>query len=569
MEDTKGMQKIQYQLVDAKEKIKKFDMRLDELKTEFDSNWKPHLIELSEHITTRKGRFLERDTQPNKGDKRTEKIYNNTAERSLSTLKAGVYSGLTPSSRPWMRLSLEDKDLLQWHPVKSWLTDVRDLMLSILQRSNFYSAIPSVYEEMGGFGYGSMLMAEDPKTVVRFYPFTTGECFLDIDHYLKVNTFYRMFKMKTYNIVDKFGLENVSDSIKGEYDNSTNAWHDVVHLIEPNDDRIEGLEYSINKPFRSAVYLNKGHEDKLLRLSGYDEFPVMAPRWDVTGSEVYGRCPGMSVLPDVKMLQKMEAKSLKALDKLVDPPLNAPVDARKRGVTTIPGSVNYFNSANNQNLVTPVYQVNPDFQAIEFKITKVEDRIKEGFYTDLFKMVSLTSGSPQKTAYEIAKKHEEKLQLLGPMVERVQPELLNPLVDRLYSIMDRGGLLPPPPDELEGMQLKIEYNSILVQAQKLIGTTAIEQGVGFVSNLMGLNQEAIDKLDVDESIDQYFDMLGAPPKIVRSDDEVVQIRKARQKKQQMMELAATMQGTIDGAKTMSETDTGENNALTQLLGTTP
>jgi hypothetical protein len=553
--------------MDDREKLKKYNRRLSSLKAEFDGSWRDHYKEIAEYITTRKGRFLESDTEPNKGYKRTEKIINNTAERALSILTAGMYSGLTPSSRPWFRLSLEDTDLLQYQPVKRWLSQVRDLMLDVLHKSNFYTVVPCVYEEMGCFGIGAMSCESDDKTIVRFYPFTVGEYFIATDASLRVNTFYRVFWMTAVNMVKLFGEDKVSNQIKLAVKNDkTESWHQVVHMVEDNDDRIEGSEKSSDKLWRSVYYPYKNSENIILKESGYDEFPVMAPRWSVTGSEVYGRGPGMETLPDVKMLQKMEVKGLKALDKIVDPPMNAPTDLQKRGASTIPGTVNYLDVGAGQQTFSPVYQINPNLQALRYATREVEDRIKEGFYSDLFKLVSSSSDTPQKTAYEMAKRHEEKLQLLGPMVERVQPEMHNSIIDRLYAIMERKGMLPPTPEELNGLPLKVEYTSILAQAQKMIGTTAIEQVVGFVGNLASINQEIIDKLDCDETVDQYADMLGVPPGIVRANDEVEQIRKIRMQRIQQEQQAIAAQQTIEGAKSMSEIKTGENNALTQLMG---
>lgn len=553
--------------METAEKLKKFNRRLKYKKKDFETNWQPHFVEISDFITPRKGRFLTRDTKANDGRKRHQNIINNAAGRALNVLSAGLYSGLTPSSRPWLGITLEDKDLLEYKPVKYWLSRVRDLMLDILQKSNFYTVVSSVYKEMGGFGTGAMLIEEDPDTIVRFYPFTMGEYYISTNQHLRVNALYRIFWMTVESIMGSFKKESVSDNIKKQFENDQlDAWHQIVHLIEPNDDRIKGKEDSANKAWRSVYYAYKNSEDKLLRESGYDLFPVTAPRWDVTGSEIWGLGPGEETLADVKMLQKFEEKTIRALDKSIDPPMNAPTDLQNRGVSTIPGTVNYIDIAAGQNTLAPTYQVKPDFQSMEYKSQAVENRIKEGFYYDLFKMVSTLNDSPERTAYEIAKRHEEKLQLLGPMVERVQPEMLNPMVDRLYSIMESQGILPPIPIELDNMPLKIEYNSILAQAQKMIGLTSIEQAAGFISNLAQINPEVVDKMNFDEAVDAYTGSLNTPPSMIRTESEVLKIRKARLQKQQLAENASVMQQTLSGAKALSDINTGDNNALTQLMG---
>ena len=154
--------------------------------------------------------------------------------------------------------------------------------------------------------------------------------------------------------------------------------------------------------------------------------------------------------------------------------------------------------------------------------------------------------------------------MLGPVIERVQAELLDPVIARTYEIMFRFGLLPPPPKEIAGMDMKIEYLGLLAQAQKMVGTTAIEQLANFVGALVPVSPDVTDKFDADEAVDQYGDMLGTPPMVVRSDD-VVQQRRAERAKAQAQQSAMAMAGpAADAAKKLSEAKLGENSALDML-----
>jgi hypothetical protein len=264
------------------------------------------------------------------------------------------------------------------------------------------------------------------------------------------------------------------------------------------------------------------------------------------------------------MLQKMQAKALVALDKLVDPPMNAPLNLKNEGASIIPGGVNYLDLNQGQQSFVPAYQVNPDFQSIEYKIEKVQQAIREGFFADLFLMIA---NSPKDmTATEVLERHEEKLLMLGPVIERIQPELLDRVIDRTFYLMDQVGLIPMPPKELEGMELEVEYISLLAQAQKMVGITAIEQTAAFVGNLAAVKPEALDKFDQDEAVDQYADMVGVPPKIIVPDDKVQEIRAERAQQMAQQQAMETGERLAEGAKTLSQADTGGNNALTALMG---
>ena len=169
------------------------------------------------------------------------------------------------------------------------------------------------------------------------------------------------------------------------------------------------------------------------------------------------------------------------------------------------------------------------------------------------------------TAREVVERHEEKMLQLGPVMERLTDELLDPLIDRTFSVLLRNGDLPPPPEELQGMELKVEYISILAQAQKLVGTSAVERLASFVGNLAGVRPEVLDKINFDEMVDQYGGMLGVPPQLIRPDEEVAKLRQARAQQAAQAQQAEAAAASVQGARVLSETDTSSDNALTRIL----
>lgn len=539
--------------------------RFKNLKAEFDSNWKPHLKDISDYLMTRKGRFLDVDINPNDGDKRNGLVIDGTGGRAIRILAAGMQSGLTSPARPWFRLGLGDKELEEYAPVRLYLDEVQKRMMTVFSKSNFYTAVHSLYGELGGFGTSAMLIEEDFKHVIRCYPFTVGEYVLGTDSSLRVDTLYRAFDMTAINVVGKFGEKNVSKAVV-DYtkNNNKDQWTRIIHGIEPNYDRDATKEDGPNKPWISVYFEETGDNmGKFLRQSGYDMFPVMAPRWDTTGSEVYGRSPGMDTLPDVKMLQKMQEKGLKALDKLVDPPMNAPSKMKETGGTIVSGGVNYVDANQGQQGFTPAYQVQPDFKSMEYKIERVQTAIKEGFFNDLFLMMALSSNK-EMTAREVAERHEEKLLAVGPVVERLQPELLDRVIDRTYDIMAANELLPEPPEELEGMDLEVEYISLLAQAQKMVGITAIEQTAAFVIGLSETWPEAKHKFKSVEAVEEFARMAGTSTKVIASDDEVVDKLAAEAQRAAEIQQREDAEQAVASAKSLSETDMDNNSALKEL-----
>jgi len=542
-----------------------FRKRFQDLKSERDS-WVPALKEIRTYISPTRG-FFDGDI-PNYGKKIDHKtLLDAHATRSLNILSSGMTSGLTSPSRPWFKLSLSDSDLLNYDPVKEWLSVVQDRMLSVFSKSNIYGVLNSLYHEVGAFGTAAMILVEDYKTVIRGRNFTAGEYVLACDSSGRVNTFGREYKMTAMQMVEEFGYENISENVRiAMKNNRPDQFFEVRCLIEPNDQRVDGRADFQGKEYRSIYWEETCNDkNKFLSVSGFNEFPVLAPRWDTTTtSDVYGRGPGWDAIGDVKMLQKMKKVFLLALDKVVDPPLQADSNVSK-DINTLPGGITRSSSSSPNAGLRAAYEVNPDLKSMDNAIQQLTGKIDSTFFADLFLMI-YQADRPNMTAREIVERHEEKLLMLGPVLDRLESELLDPLIERTFNIMLRSGLIPVPPEELQGQEWHVEYTSMLAQAQKMVGLTSIEQVARFTGSLVSVYPSAVDNLDPDEAIRSYADMLGIPPKIVRSPEELNALRQQRAQQQDEEKQANEVANMAQQAKVLSDTKVGDSTALDAMLG---
>ena len=531
------------------------------LRTERES-FVPHWRDISDYVMPRRSRFT--ISERNKGDRRNKKIIDSTATLAVRNLQAGMMSGLTSPARPWFSLTTPDPNLSEYGPVKSWLDDVTRRMRTIFLKSNLYNALPLLYCDQGLFGTSAMAVLEDDEDIIRCYNFPIGSYCISQNHRHAVDTFLREWAMTVRQLVERFGIDNVSRRVKDLYEQQNyEIWIDVAHMVMPNAEFDEGKLSAKHKRFAS-VYWEIGADDgKLLDESGFDEFPIMAPRWNLTGEDVYGQSPGMDALGDVQQLQAMQRRMIQSVDKMVNPPMTAPTSMQNKKASLLPGDITYVDTTQGGGGFQPAHEVRMPLQELSALINETANRVRRCFYEDLFLMLA-NSDRRQITAREVEERHEEKLLMLGPVLERQNEDLLDPLIDRTFAIMARKGLIPPPPAELQGMDLKIEYISIMAQAQKLVATAGLERFVGFVGNLAAAKPDIIDKIDLDQVVDEYGDMLGVPPKIVRPDNDVAQMRMARQQAQQQAERAAQMQQVAQGAKLLSETDMGNDSLLTRM-----
>jgi len=548
--------------------VKKYNKRLEALRSER-STFYPMWAELSEYHLGHRGRFLTSDR--NKGYKKNLKQINNTSRLAARTLAGGMMAGITSPARPWFKMATSDSDLNEYGPVKDWMEAVQKTMYEVFSQSNFYNTLHQLYSELGVFGQGVMGMYDDFNNVIDCRQYTIGSYFLALNEKNRVDTFYREYEITVGQCVKKFGKENCSISVQNQWDNGgSENWVQIVHVIEPNDDRDLISPLAKDKKFRSVYYEKSSKtaekDNQFLLQSGFDNFPIMSPRWDVVGEDVYAMdCPGIVALGDTKALQLGEMRAYRALDKIVEPPLQGPASMRNAGAdkTLRDGEIAWVNDMTGGGLKS-VYDFRPDLNAMVAVNDRAEVRIKKAFYEDLFLMLS-ESDRRQITAREVAEKHEEKLLMIGPVLERLHSELLDPVIENTFYRLQTAGVLPHPPQELQGKEFNIQYVSILAQAQRMVATSGLGEFSQFVANLSQVWPEARHKFDPMQAIDQYADARGVPPSVVVSDDQAKQAAAEEAKVQQQNEMMQQNAAMADAAKTASQANTSKDNMLGNLM----
>jgi hypothetical protein len=538
------------------------------------ASWDTHWKDLIDNFSPRRGKFM--TTDQNKGAKRNT-LSNNTPLFARRVLVSGLMTGITSPARPWFRLSPPDPEMDKFGPVREWLDNAERLMYKVFSSSNLYKALPLIYEEAGVIGTSAMIQEDDFDMVTRFTNFTVGEYMLDIDGKLRVDTFGREYEMTVHQLVMEFGYKNVSRTVQNLWDIGTyNSWIKVVHLIEPVS-LMEFDEFQLDAKFKwRSIYYEPGRDglqkNKFLRIKGYENFPILAPRWDAKAGDIYGFSPGMDALGDSRALQVQEREKGKAIAKMVAPPTTAPASLKNSNISLLPGANNFSDDPN--NIFRPIYQVNPRVNELMADIQQTEDRINRAFYVDLFLLISRQDDV--RTATEISARQEEKLLQLGPVLEGMHEELLDPLIDntfaRIVRLSEPGWrdeslpqMLPPPPNEMMGSEVKVDYISVLAQAQKLVSTGAMERWVGFTGQLAGLRPEVLDKLNADEIVKTMADDLGVPNNLVVGEEVVQKQREARAKAAANQETTDRMSGLVESAKGLSSVDTTAGNVLGDLV----
>lgn len=506
--------------------------RFRALKSEYQGGgWFKHHQALSENIMPRTGRFFATDSNDTRENL---DIYDNSATRAARVLAAGLMSGMSSPHQPWVRLRTPDVGRNNQHDVRMWLDDVTERMMRVLSRSNFYRTMHQMYEELAVYGTAACILVPDHERVFHCHALTAGQFFLSTDYRGKVTTLYREFRMTVGQLVREFGYERCSLRVQALYVSpSLDQWIEVVHAIEPRYDRQMYREDDLNMPWRS-VYFEKGDgKDDIrdvLRESGYRQFPALAPRWNLTPGDIYGNGPGMEALPDIKQLQDEQFRKGQAVGYAVKPPLQLPHGMKNRETDFDPGGENYVDDTGPNTGIRTVWEPRLDMAPLLEDIHDVRSRIQASFFADLFLMIYQTSHE-RRTATEVAELHAEKLLMLGPVLERLDTELLAPAVELVYGYMEDEEMIPPAPEELEGMPLLPEFVSVLAQAQRAAGINSIDRFMTSIAASAEFWPEGLDKIDIDGWADEMARRYNVPPEIMRASDEVDRLRQARNEAQ--------------------------------------
>jgi hypothetical protein len=538
-------------------------LRYDALRLERQT-WVDHWRDLAENIRPRGFRFLQ--SERNKGTKQNDAIINGTPIRSCRTLAAGMMTSVTSPSRRWFQLGLRDRELEQLGAAKLWLAKVADTLADAIAKANIYKAFHLVYLDLCTFGTSCFIIEADQEDGMRAYVLPVGSYCLANDARMAVDTLYRTVSLTVAQLVEKFGAERCSLHVQTAHkDGQLDLPVEVVHVIEPNRDYLPGRLGPAGKKWRSCWYEAASAElDGFLAEAGYAEKPFVAVRWETTGEDVYGRSPGMDALGDCKQLQESEREKGKAIDKLVTPPMQGPAELANQLIGLLPGDFTAVPGNGPNQRLSPAAVVEPAaLVAINSEIRTIEERVKGLFYADLWLLLS--ESDKTMTAREVSAKREEKMQQLGAVLENLQDEMLDPAFDIFFWLLEESGKLPPPPEEIAGHPLKVEYTSMAAAAQKLLGTTAIERLVSFVGSIAAVKGDILDVVNFDQVAKLYADALGVPPGSMNTDDVVTQLREARAKAAQAQQQSEQAQVAAQTAKTLGETPTEGPTALNTML----
>lgn len=542
---------------------------LEKARSPHEAKWK----DIRDHFCPSLGRSLDGDIDAaqRSGSRDDEKIFNSETRILHDKLAAGLQSGITNQARQWFKFAPKNRDILDASEVRAYMGQITDFLHARMNASNLYPALNQIYLRLAAFGQSAALLVPDEGSCFRLVVVDEGAYWIAENLCGRVDTLMRRLRYTVAQMAEDFGHANLPQRIrerldKGELEAEETVWN-LVFPVAVCPKRIHDIP--AGREFASVYWVAPSDENGgIVAVRSFDYNPIIAPRWEIGGLTCYGTGPGEKGLGDAKELQSLELASLRQVETDSNPPVAAPSSMKGVPIDTGPGGVTYYDPLPTGGREIPVarlFDTRQSIEGVEAKIQAVTMRLNRIFYVDLFAMLlNLEQRGQARTATEVNELAQEKVSLLGPILTRLNNDLLTPLVEGAWHIayarakrdakdngFDATGILDAPQALIDSSEpepdgsvdaLAIEYTSTLHAEQqataRLAGPYRFIEFYGGVQNVMQ-NPELADNIDADKMLRSAAEILDSTG-FVRDEQDVEKIRQGRAQAQQA-QMQAQMQ----------------------------
>lgn len=450
---------------------------------------------------------------------RKANIYDATVTDCARTLAAFTISGIAPSNTRSFDFEVDGQE--QKLP---WLDEVSDITWKEVHASNFDSTgFDSILDLI--IGGDCVLFCDFIDGGLHFEQWESATCYFKCSKKGGlVDTIYREYTLTKQQALKEFEGEDLPIEVTLADESKL---LEFVHAIYP---RVGGKPGALRKklPFASChIFKQTG---KIIRESGYEEFPCAVPRWSVIPNSAYAVSPVYECLPTVKSLNLACKFVLQNAELAVCGMWGAVDDGVLNTGSIQIGPRKVVSMAEKDNLFPLV--PGGSFQIAEAMIAQMQAEIRRLMMVDQIQIPY----KPDTTATEINVRMDILRQILGPLFGRLQTEFLSVIITRAFGLLLRNGRLPPLPEELSSLpDITIRYINPLARAQRNIEVNAIMQFENSLSATAQVDPQVLDVYDFDLAAQEKANLMGVPAKLMRKNRDIVKMREARAQQQQAMQ----------------------------------
>ncbi|NJO36276.1 MAG: phage tail protein [Rhizobiales bacterium] len=419
-----------------------------------------------------------------------ERLFDGTATDAVEQLAASLLSQLTPPWSQWFGLVPgHDIGALERTVVAEELDRATETLQGHFDRSNFAVEIHQTFLDLATIGSATLLFEEAPLGVSSAFRLTAvpmSEMHFEAGPDDQILGQFRSRGLPARALRTLFP----EAALPEEKNPGEGHCHSlpIVEAVLPEGGKFLYMALLLDKPSRPTC-LAKG----LLPTS-----PFISFRWLKGASEVYGRSPVMTALPDIKTANKVVELVLKNASIAVTGIWQADDDGvlNPANIRLVPGTI--IPKAVGSSGLTPL-QAPGRFDVSNLMLDDLRGRIRHTLLVDRLGPVS----GRRMTATEILERSNEMSRLLGATYGRLQSELLTPLINQGMRILRRRGEILDV--VLDGRTVTLQYRSPLARAQ---ARDDVQNTLLWLETSAQLGPEAMQAVDVPATARWLAERLG-------------------------------------------------------------
>ena len=325
----------------------------------------------------------------------------------------------------------------------------------------------------------------------------------------------------------------------------------ILHAVFPRKKRDGGMFDQKNMPI-ADIYIEL-QSKQIISEGGFMESPFAVCRFSKASNEQYGRGPGVDLIPDMRLINRMKQAYIVGREWQSDPSYMAPDGSIvSQNFERKPGSIVYYKPDLSGAKLEQLPH-HADLLSLYRDIQEERSEIKQGFFWDIFDPLG---DLKQITATEAEIRNEGKMIPFAPIAGNLHSELFSVIIHRVFALLARRGKLPPVPEKLgEDGKYKIDFVSKIARSLKKLEVMGWLQTEASLANIMAIKPDVVDNFDLDEVSRQIALVNGVNPSMLTPVSDRDKRRAAREETAAQAQAAEQL---VAGA-----------GALGQNLGKTP
>jgi hypothetical protein len=498
------------------------------------------------------------------GEDKSLDVRDPTAIFALDKAASHFIGSWIPSDRFFFGIQVLNNIIANIDHVKRWCSLAVQIAHQEIFRSNYMMQLQNTIKADIGFGTAcSYCDWSDVKRKLVFKDWHVSYYTFKQDEEGMVDTVILQYERTARQLVDKFDDpgDEVTKAAKELKDES--KMFSIIHVVRPRIRKTFKLISKLNMPFES-VYVNV-KEKKIMKESGFEEFPFAVSRWEQASCEKWGRGRGLAMLSFIKELQQMRKDYMEACNRYNRPPYEVVHN-------NVEGEVNL--KPDGRNDVTEKGSINPLNPTLYGSIPVTKEALddqrniiaNQGFYLDVFQQFANLKGD-RRVQLEIELRYKEQLRALISPIARMESEHFTPQISRVINLLVRKGRIPAPPPELRGQEYGIEYAGELAMAMRDMHARGFEKAMNLVTQMAPTFPNVMDEINLDRTMPDVLLNYGMKVEHLNTLEEKMALRKTRAIEQQQIKQAQAAQVASETYnKTTKKPEDG--SPAGQLMGAT-